>query len=541
MEEYILPERWCCEITNESIELLNDWRKSLNKTHLNTPIIRRYGYITEDGSCNYWRLNTEITFEQFKKYVLKEDIETPKEVILEYVECIGLSELKVQGWSNHYTIGNIYKINSIPNDKFTYIEGDDGDEWACDFTQFKPSTKEAFDAKNQSKHIEKWSVGSYVVFLCEYGGHPKGVVDTIVMNCNDTSIKTSLRFINTLQYCCLYKNSQAKWFATKSEAEEFAKTLVEPVKIENGILDMVKPKQPLKQAVHCKTQEEWDFVLEKLNYKFYPPFNIGYHDTIDFINLKESFKAYYKDYQILSFQEWCDLNGYKMGKEVKFEIGKWYKLNDCWWAKFHSLKGNLFYMSELITADFKYEKRNPESPANTDLNLNNTIFLASIEEIQQYLPDNHPDKIKSNQEFKVGNWVICIEDGRKGYGWRLNEIFMIAKKDNDILWRVDEQGGVYTNSVRHATSEEINNHLISIGQISAGEPLNTSIEPNKQNIYQFTTAYSNVSNNWCVRNDSGSSISNISKPKMILSIDDKELPMVNIIKTNSIKQLLNND
>ena len=29
------------------------------------------------------------------------------------------------------------------------------------------------------------------------------------------------------------------------------------------------------------------------------------------------------------------------------------------------------------------------------------------------------------------------------------------------------------------------------------------------------------------------------KPKMILSTDDEELPMVNIIKTNTIKQLLN--
>ena len=29
------------------------------------------------------------------------------------------------------------------------------------------------------------------------------------------------------------------------------------------------------------------------------------------------------------------------------------------------------------------------------------------------------------------------------------------------------------------------------------------------------------------------------KNKMILSIDDEELPMVSVIKTNSIKQLLN--
>ena len=26
--------------------------------------------------------------------------------------------------------------------------------------------------------------------------------------------------------------------------------------------------KPLKQAVHCKTQEEWDFVTDKLGYKW---------------------------------------------------------------------------------------------------------------------------------------------------------------------------------------------------------------------------------------------------------------------------------
>jgi len=33
----------------------------------------------------------------------------------------------------------------------------------------------------------------------------------------------------------------------------------------------------------------------------------------------------------------------------------------------------------------------------------------------------------------------------------------------------------------------------------------------------------------------------IFKSQIILSIDDEELPMVNIIKTKTIKQLLNND
>ena len=86
---------------------------------------------------------------------------------------------------------------------------------------------------------------------------------------------------------------------------------------------------------------------------------------------------------------------------------------------------------------------------------------------------------------------------------------------------------------RHATPEEINNHLISIGQIPAGEPLNTGIEPNKDGMFKYTTYAGTIHAGKC---------STVSGPlKMTLSIDDEELPIVSIIKTNSIKQLLNND
>ena len=82
-------------------------------------------------------------------------------------------------------------------------------------------------------------------------------------------------------------------------------------------------------------------------------------------------------------------------------------------------------------------------------------------------------------------------------------------------------------------TEEINNHLISIEQIPAGELLDTGIEPNKDDIFKYTTYFGTTH---------VGKTSTISGPlKMILSIDDEELPMVNIIKTNSIKQLLNND
>ena len=61
----------------------------------------------------------------------------------------------------------------------------------------------------------------------------------------------------------------------------------------------------------------------------------------------------------------------------------------------------------------------------------------------------------------------------------------------------------------------------------------TGIKPNKEGMFKYTTC----SETTCV-----GKTATASKPlKMTLSIDDEELPMINIVKTNSIKQLLNND
>ena len=86
--------------------------------------------------------------------------------------------------------------------------------------------------------------------------------------------------------------------------------------------------KPLKQAVHCTTQEEWDFACDK--YDKITRVKTQFGKEYNTFNYTSSFrgwntKEYYieENYQILSFQEWCDLNGYKMEKEVKFEVGDW--------------------------------------------------------------------------------------------------------------------------------------------------------------------------------------------------------------------------
>jgi hypothetical protein len=63
-----LPKYWYCELTDESRDTLNNWRKNIIKySDTNCP----YKWITENGSGR--KVGGEITFPQFKKWVLKEE------------------------------------------------------------------------------------------------------------------------------------------------------------------------------------------------------------------------------------------------------------------------------------------------------------------------------------------------------------------------------------------------------------------------------------------------------------------------------------
>jgi hypothetical protein len=71
-----------------------------------------------------------------------------KEVIPEYVECIELPK----SWTTYTKIGKIYKTDAYPSGGYRIIYEDGGGQ----MTQgkeycFKPSTKEAYVAQNQTK------------------------------------------------------------------------------------------------------------------------------------------------------------------------------------------------------------------------------------------------------------------------------------------------------------------------------------------------------------------------------------------------------
>ena len=144
-DDFVLPEKWYVLVTNETVKDINIFK---SKTSWKDKAIdyKAVGYegVGYNSPPNDY---TEITFDQFKKYVLKQDVEESKEVIPEYVECISW-------FGNSFTPSKIYKV---VNGK---VKDNDGYHKITDWNHvdFKPSTKSAFDAQNQPKQPIKQAV-----------------------------------------------------------------------------------------------------------------------------------------------------------------------------------------------------------------------------------------------------------------------------------------------------------------------------------------------------------------------------------------------
>ena len=265
--------------------------------------------------------------------------------------------------------------------------------------------------------------------------------------------------------------------------------------------------------------------------------------------------AFSSDSIIITFEQIVGNILEKEENKPKFEVGKWYSFNWNWGsstviAKIREVHENSITISWRSYLWRKNDYNTLDEYGFKDIS---NIKELSLEEVQQYLPDNHPDKIKSTQEFKVGDYIVLQYSSAEEIGYdtsnnntrlKAGHIDKIANfrdgqtwsENSKIRWvglESDPHNGVIEILLRHATQEEINNHLISIRLIPAEKYPFKKLEEDdltweiKTEGIRCTEPVPMTNENW--------------KSKMILSIDDEELPMVNIIKTNTIKQLLNND
>ena len=107
--EFVLPERWSIKVTNENRDLINKLRKEKS---LHCKNLIDYDYMTSsDFAGTHFIYGTEITFEQFKKYVLKEEVIEEKVIeplpqfkVIETIETITKVE---NNEGNQFFIGDI--------------------------------------------------------------------------------------------------------------------------------------------------------------------------------------------------------------------------------------------------------------------------------------------------------------------------------------------------------------------------------------------------------------------------------------------------
>jgi hypothetical protein len=85
MEEYVFPENnWYIKITDENREVLNNWK--IKQTWSDSLYAGyTYDYVYSDGRGGPGWGGVEITFDQFKKYVLKEEESQPISENLDYL------------------------------------------------------------------------------------------------------------------------------------------------------------------------------------------------------------------------------------------------------------------------------------------------------------------------------------------------------------------------------------------------------------------------------------------------------------------------
>jgi hypothetical protein len=265
------------------------------------------------------------------------------------------------------------------------------------------------------KEAEEWGEGTYVVIIDDYHSVDIGDVHKIGFNI----FKDCIDIEESVGKTCFPNKDCCKWFATKQEAEEFAKTLKEPIvyehptetqqyivgydpatgksmvisnpnyKSERYIKTMEffnQLREPEKsqaianytenydnvipddlgtslksgfgwkssiegyrywenicgniedntyfnkqEAVHCPTQEEFDYVTEKLGYELISSNPFDKYPTDGCVKIGHQCygrKDDFKTYTILTFQEWCAKYNHEGLKPWVAKVGDWVMIHE---------------------------------------------------------------------------------------------------------------------------------------------------------------------------------------------------------------------
>lgn len=251
--------------------------------------------------------------------------------------------------------------------------------------------------------IEKWSVGTYVVFCKDIWRYKIGDIDII------TQVPSSNKVISLKRYEAVAINREKegtfKWFATKEEAEAFAKTLTKAEDYSN-ILVFDKYKigdivVSLKEVGNSRIEGDLFKVLEDSHEESlsYTLKNASRNDSewrIATIEEKEAFEKGIKNINLIK------------KTKVELVVGKWYFVDD--YGTTYKVKYNNYWKTcDYITLSNSYFGSGAfENPTNIKP-------LTDLSEIQKYLPDGHPDKVVVTERTKTITKEVLLVYAKEHY------------------------------------------------------------------------------------------------------------------------------
>jgi hypothetical protein len=297
------PEKWCLKVNEDNVRMLSDWRSAGKISNGLGGYVMYEGYSFKGVRGFYEPVKpkscTEITTKQFREHVLKET----SEVVVEPTEFkkgnyIVLLEDTLSNFFKNYCVKQSKNCSHLHAELTCCGNKNDGSSnTKFDQSGFKwryATPEEAAKYNSIGKPydvttlvtkpaVEEWSVGTYCVAMhngLNWSQTARGDIYFI----KDKSYADNINRLpagKNLLFQAPKKPEKFKWFATKEEAEEFAKTLTkEVVEEEFKVGDWV---------VWCK---------ESSDFKGNSVWNIGAKGKIASINPHG-----------LGFTEWYDCKG----------------------------------------------------------------------------------------------------------------------------------------------------------------------------------------------------------------------------------------
>lgn len=230
-----------------------------------------------------------------------------------------------------------------------------------------------------------------------------------------------------------------------------------------------------KKAVKIENEEQWN----KLN-KVHELCNISSRNFGEYFNNVREWcnGEWYKDhdYKLLEFSQ--------LDFEDEFVVGKWYKLpkTSNYYAKYKTMQACSEYIS------------NTGSHSHWDGNCNfEDAIKIDLSEIQQYLPENHPDLIKKDTFVLPKYWFLKITPENKAIvnEWKLKQRLNADLFKNPVYTYVNQDGGGRYNAnpddKKFITFEQFKTHVLkesTMQEIKEGSQFKVSRESDNT-IYTF--------------------------------------------------------